>query len=68
MALLRRRDCRSQNRNFIGKEAAKAQTSLRLSLADVPRPILEEAIDWLVTRGITWMPKPGDVKAECPCR
>jgi hypothetical protein len=56
----------SQNRNFIGKESARAQTyAWRLSLADVPRPILEEAIDRLVNRGITWMPKPGDVKEEC---
>ena len=39
-------DCRlAESADFIGKEAAGAQTyAWRLSLADVPRPILEEAI------------------------
>jgi len=56
----------SQNRNFIDPQAAKAQTyTWRISLADVPRLILEEAITRIVTRGITWMPKPGEVKDEC---
>lgn len=56
----------SQNRNFIDKQAAKAQTyAWRISLADVPRPILKEAIERIVNRGITWMPKPGEVKEEC---
>jgi len=56
----------SRDRNFIDKGAAKAQTyAWRLSMADVPRPILEEAIANMVRRGVTWMPRPGDVKAEC---
>jgi hypothetical protein len=56
----------SQNRNFISPEAAKAQTyTWRLTLADVPPAILEEAIGRIVLRGITWMPKPGEVKDEC---
>jgi hypothetical protein len=56
----------SQNRNFIDKQAAKAQTyAWRLTLADVPKPIVEQAIANLVARGVTWMPKPGDVKKEC---
>ena len=56
----------SRDKNFIGQDAAKAQTyAWRLSLADVPRPILKEAITRIVHRGITWMPKPGEVKDEC---
>lgn len=56
----------SQNRNFMDKQAAKAQTyTWRLSLADVPKPIVAEAIAGLVAKGVTWMPKPGEVKAEC---
>lgn len=56
----------SRDRNFIDQKAAKAQTyAWRISLADVPRPIVEEAIANLVRAGINWMPKPGEVKAEC---
>lgn len=56
----------SRDRNFISVEAAKAQTyAWRLSLAEVPRPIVAEAIAAIVARGVTWMPKPGEVKAEC---
>lgn len=56
----------SRDRSFIERAGAKAQTyTWRISLADVPRPILEEAITRLVQRGVTWMPKPGDVKQEC---
>ena len=56
----------SKDRNFIGKEAAKAQTyAWRLSLADVPRRIFEEAITNLILAGIDWMPRPGEVKKEC---
>lgn len=56
----------SRDRNFIDQKAAKAQTyAWRLTLADVPKPIVGQAIDNLVARGVTWMPKPGDVKAEC---
>jgi len=56
----------SRDRNFVTTEAAKAQTyTWRISMADVPRPVLEEAITRLLVRGVTWMPKPGEVKAEC---
>lgn len=40
-------------------------TAYLLSMQDVSPAILEEAVVVLVRRGITWMPKPGDLKAEC---
>lgn len=56
----------SRDRSFIDRRAAKAQTyAWRLTLAEVPKPIVAAAIDRLVARGVTWMPKPGDVKKEC---
>ncbi len=56
----------SRDRNFIDKASATAQTyTWRISLADVPRPILETAIENLIRRGVAWMPRPGEVKAEC---
>lgn len=56
----------SRDRNFIDKKAARAQTyAWRLTLADVPKSIVEQAITNIVARGVTWMPKPGDVKQEC---
>lgn len=56
----------SRDRSFIDRQAARAQTyAWRLTLAEVPRPIVKAAITRLVARGVTWMPKPGDVKKEC---
>lgn len=56
----------SRDRNFIDKAAARAQTyAWRVSLADVPPAIVEEAITNLVRRGVDFMPRPGEVKAEC---
>lgn len=40
-------------------------TAYLLSMMDVPPAILEEAVVAMVRRGVTWMPKPGDLKAEC---
>lgn len=40
-------------------------TAYILSMQDVPPAILEEAVSSLVKQGVTWMPKPGDLKAEC---
>lgn len=36
-----------------------------VSLADVPRDVLTEAVDALLRAGVTWMPKPGEIKAAC---
>lgn len=36
-----------------------------LSLCDVPEPILRESLDRVIARGVTLMPRPGDVKAVC---
>ncbi len=40
-------------------------TAYILSMQDVPPAILEAAVEQLVRAGVTWMPKPGDLKAEC---
>lgn len=40
-------------------------TAYILSMQDVPPAILEDAVASLVQLGVTWMPKPGDLKAEC---
>lgn len=36
-----------------------------LALRDVPADVLEEARNRLLTEGITWMPRPGDLKRHC---
>lgn len=49
-------------------DPAKAKTQLHvwmLSLGDVPPAILTEAVERLIAEGITWMPRPGDVKVVC---
>lgn len=56
----------SRTKDYETKEKATVQLhTWMLSMRDVPAPILEEAIANLVTAGVTWMPKPGDLKAEC---
>ena len=40
-------------------------TAYILSMQDVPPEILAAAVESLVQAGVTWMPKPGDLKAEC---
>lgn len=40
-------------------------TAYILSLQDVSPEILTAAVESLVRQGVTWMPKPGDLKAEC---
>lgn len=36
-----------------------------LTLGDVPADVLEEARARVLAEGITWMPRPGDVKRHC---
>lgn len=36
-----------------------------LSLQDVPREVLEAGVARLLTRGVTWMPRPGDLRQAC---
>lgn len=36
-----------------------------LTLRDVPADVLEEARERVLAEGITWMPRPGDVKRHC---
>lgn len=40
-------------------------TAYILSMQDVPPPILAAAVEQLVREGVTWMPKPGDLKKKC---
>lgn len=40
-------------------------TAYILSMQDVPPEILAAAVESLVKAGVTWMPKPGDLKTEC---
>lgn len=40
-------------------------TAYILSLQDVSPEILTAAVESMVKQGVTWMPKPGDLKAEC---
>lgn len=40
-------------------------TAYILSMQDVPPAILEAAVEQLVREGVTWMPKPGDLKKTC---
>lgn len=48
------------------KHFTKAEASVyMLSLQDVPRDVLALGVTRLIERGITWMPKPGDIKAAC---
>lgn len=51
----------SRTKTFTRGEA----TAYMLSLQDVPPGILEGAIVALLASGVTWMPKPGELKAEC---
>ncbi len=51
----------SRTKNFTGAEAAV----YLLTLKDVPRDILALGVTQLIEAGVTWMPKPGDVKAAC---
>lgn len=50
------------------RDEAYSRTQLRtwmLTMGDVGEPLLRQAIDRVVQTGVTWMPRPGDVKAVC---
>lgn len=51
----------SRDRHFTKAEAS----TYMLTLQDVPRDILALGVSRLIEQGITWMPKPGDIKAAC---
>jgi len=55
----------SRTKDFEGEKAKPQLHVWMISLHDVPRVVLEDAITALVQRGVTWMPKPGDLRAEC---
>lgn len=48
------------------KTFTKAEASVYLlTLRDVPREILALGVTRLIEQGVTWMPKPGDIKRAC---
>lgn len=51
----------SRTKNFTKAEASVYM----LSVQDVPREILALGVTQLIEQGVTWMPKPGDIKAAC---
>ena len=56
----------SRSRDFVDVNSARVQLAAFMqALSDCPREIVEEAVAAMVTRGIVWMPKPGELKAEC---
>lgn len=56
----------SRTKDYETKEKATVQLhTWMISLREVPASILEEAIANLVNAGVTFMPKPGEVKAAC---
>ena len=56
----------SRSKDYETKEKATVQLhTWMLSMRDVSPVIIEEAIANLITAGVTWMPKPGELKAEC---
>lgn len=51
----------SRTKNFTRAEASV----YLLTLQDVPRDILALGVTRLLEQGVTWMPKPGDIKSAC---
>ncbi len=56
----------SRTKDYESTEKATVQLhTWMFSMRDVPAPIIEEAIAHLITTGVTFMPKPGELKAAC---
>ena len=56
----------SRTKDYETKEKATVQLhTWMISMREVPPMIIEEAVAKLVNAGVTWMPKPGDLKAAC---
>lgn len=56
----------SRSRDFTDTGSAKVQVLAFLqALEDVPRALVAEAVAARVQAGVTWMPKPGELKADC---
>lgn len=51
----------SRTKSFTRYEAIAYMTSMQ----DTPEAILQEAVQNLLAAGVTWMPRPGDLKTEC---
>lgn len=55
----------SRSKDFDGEKAKPQLHVWMMSLHDVPKDVLRESIERLIQRGVTWMPRPGEVRAEC---
>lgn len=56
----------SRSRDFADTGTAKVQVLAFLqALEDVPRELVAQAVAARVRAGVTWMPKPGELKADC---
>lgn len=51
----------SRTKTFTKSEAS----AYLLTLMDVPRDVLAQAVTRLLQAGVTWMPRAGDIKAAC---
>lgn len=55
----------SRSKDFDGEKAKPQLHVWMMSLHDVPKDVLRESVERLIQRGITWMPRPGEVRTEC---
>ena len=56
----------SRTKEFIDPASAKTQLhAWMLSMAEVPESVLIEAVALMLERGVTWMPKAGELKQVC---
>lgn len=56
----------SRSRDFATPELTHNQMHAWIpALQDVSGSVIEAGVDRLVSRGVTWMPKPGDLRAVC---
>lgn len=56
----------SRSRDFADTATAKVQVLAYMqALEDVPRELVAQAVAARVRAGVTWMPKPGELKADC---
>lgn len=56
----------SRSRDFVDPGRAKEQLiAWVMSLKDIPLPLLEAGVERLMAGGVSWMPRPGDLREAC---